>query len=142
MKSGPLQRSKRYRQSLEIIKVIKKKKELLECKQNAKVGVIIAGDLNDLPSSSPLNNFLNKNNNLNLKSAFHDEPFTVYHKFPLIFGLIFPFKGTIDYILHSTNLVVAKKLVSPRDEEVGNRGLLTEKFPSDHLNLFCEFVFI
>ena len=136
----------RKRQAAQLVAHLERKKQeyskLLGGKQE-KICTIVCGDLNDYPNSLPIQEF-RSSKDLDLKSAFDDAKFTVYRIFPIIpklFSIGIPYKGTVDFILHSGNLVVTKKAEDPTDEEVGNKGLPSSQYPSDHLSLFCEVAF-
>ena len=52
------------------------------------------------------------------------------------------FKKTIDYIFFSKKFKIKKILKLPSEEDVDKEQFLpSEKFPSDHLKLFAEFIF-
>jgi len=131
----------RKRQAEQLASYLEKKKqkysELLGDKSK-NVAVVVCGDLNDVPDSSPIVH-LTSNPKLRMKSVFDDMRYTVY-VIPKLFSFEIPYKGTVDFILHTENLKVTKKLEGPTDEVIGNIGLPIAQFPSDHLSLFCEFV--
>ena len=52
------------------------------------------------------------------------------------------FKNTIDYIFHSENLKLKKLLILPDKKVLSSEGFLPSSIhPSDHIKLFCEFVY-
>ncbi len=100
------------------------------------VAVVLAGDLNTEPHSETIKLILDAK----------------YYKFNSAYtheGLFTTFKirdkeycRTIDYIWYdstSLELLESKKTLSK--EEIGENGLPSEKFPSDHLLLFSKFEF-
>jgi len=41
--------------------------------------------------------------------------------------------------MHSENLLLLKRVEDPTEKSVGKIGLVSERYPSDHLSLYCEF---
>lgn len=120
--------------------------------------VILTGDLNSVPTSSVMNYLLNRDlnlspgnmmdneistliipNPLNLKSAYENYCETGYPEFT---NYTRSFKGTIDHILYSEELTVAKLGRLPSANDLRNVVTLPNKdYPSDHLLLSTQFNF-
>jgi mRNA deadenylase, exonuclease subunit and related nucleases len=129
----------RERHANQVIESVKKKTQKYTQKlagKNATIGKVICGDFNTKPNSSLIKIF---RKSLGLSTVFGDVKYTFWHYFPLFLGINAKYKRTVDYVLYSDNLEVIKKLEGPKDEVVGDKGLLSEQFPSDHLDLYCEF---
>lgn len=116
-------------------------KELEECSakysKEGKVITVIGGDFNARPDSETVKEFL-LNQTLNLKSVFHDEPYTM---FQMVGDNEYRVKTVIDHVLYSDNLHLTHKIEAPAEGSVGEDGLLSPGFPSDHLSLYCSFTF-
>lgn len=129
----------RLSQAKDILQVVEKKKEkclelLGDNKSN--LAVIVCGDFNEVPTGDAAQEFLN-HKELALKNPFTDVPFTLYQTFGDYLA-----KQSIDYLLHTENLKVTKKISHPEQEKLRKDGLLSLEYPSDHLSLYCELAFI
>jgi len=129
----------RVSQAKEILQVIEKKREkclelLGENKNN--LAVLVCGDFNDVPTSPAAQEFLS-HKELALKNPFADVPFTLFQTYGT-----YLVKLPVDFILHTENLKVTKKITHPDDEKLRKDGLLSLEYPSDHLSLYCELAFV
>jgi len=145
LKAGIFCRSNRKLQAEQLADfVVKKKQKYLELLGNNQkdLAVVICGDLNDDPTSSPIL-ALTTNKKLQLQSPFDTMNYTSVCPLPIIpylFTFVMISKSTIDYILHSDNIQVTKKISEAKDADIGDKGLPVKEYPSDHISLFCEFV--
>lgn len=128
----------RLRQVRQIMDAVEKKRNhcLKELGANENNSItLVCGDFNEGPKEPAAQEFL-KYKEIGLKSAFEDEPYTLFQTYGSSNYLI---KSTVDHILYSKNLQLTKKIGAPAEGVVGENGLISKNFPSDHLSLFAEF---
>jgi len=128
----------RVRQASQMMEVIEKKRQNLQNEFGAtqdNIITLVCGDFNDSPGTLCVDEFL-KNKEIGFKGAFDSELYTVFQKYG---SRDYVIKFVVDHILYSKNLALTKKICPPADELVEETGLVSDKFPSDHLSLFAEF---
>ena len=72
-----------FLQILENLRAIKKKYEEILGEKHKNLGIVICGDLNDIPGSSPIEVF-KRDKELNLANQFEKDNFTFLHVFLII----------------------------------------------------------
>jgi len=98
-----------------------------------KVGIVLCGDFNAEPKSETTKTIIEWGKVIN---SHEDLLFTLYQLLPT------EKCKTLDYLYHSRELTVIETLSMPTKEEVGQAGLPSELYPSDHLSLYAKFQFL
>jgi len=129
----PLVRLHQARQLIEVIENKKQKcMDLGYAKEN--IFIVVCGDFNTNPESEPVQEFL-QHKDFNLKSVFDDFEYTLFQTYG---DNVWTSKEVVDFVMHSDSLNVTKRSGPQDSSKVGEKGLLSSEFPSDHLSLFCE----
>ena len=125
----------RIEQISQLLTVILKEKEEFKglLKSVEKFGILLCGDFNTEPDSESIN--LIQTTKI-FKSAFEGESFTTFKLREKELCRV------IDYIWYTDNLSLVEKLSMPTKLEIGEFGLPSKSYPSDHLSLYCKFEFI
>lgn len=140
-KAGPENESLRREQVTELVKLLSNRvEERTIGKEGASgesgdVGIVVCGDFNDLPHSPVVHAMTS--HPLGFRSAYPlNEGFTTWK-----FRTEGQKKAMIDYIWYAEGrgLVLEGITQLPGAEEIGENGLPSEKYPSDHLALVADF---
>ena len=125
----------RLEQVKQLVKIVEEaKRSFIESQKeaDAKLGVVICGDFNDVPTSEPIK-YLEQATKF--KSAYEEITFTTFKIREKVQ------KRVIDYVFYNENLQLIAKSNIPTEETIGENGLPNAEYPSDHLSLFCKFVY-